>query len=306
MKTLAAPWVLLDLEFWALCLQALSCGGYVAADYSRGFADDVESDASANKAFFVVLAWLGLGAAVCFRINASDSLFYPHKASESLNLFVATLYCISTATYLQVSNDVTKSFIADMVVFVEFFAAFSALCSSFLYCAVWHYDRNDGLPPHLRLKFTARLWLEFRTLDAQSQVWNIVPSVIYILAATTALLVHFYFLDALKNATGVDVTVAASTNQTPNTHGHQIAALRLASKVYVAGDTLFFLDSIIAAAAWFRLRLQMQAEDSDRRCRGRGRDEEEEEESAALVGHADTSDGVGSHHGERLLKNTRF
>ena len=277
-----------EYTFWALILQAISCGGYVAADYSRGFAD-VDSDATANDALFIVLAWLGFIAALFFHFAAAKSPLYPHKASESLNLFSATLYCVSTATYLNAHAD-SKTFLVDFVVCIELFAAITQLLSSFLYLYVWFFDRNAADTRSSRhgtlassskngmSRFFVRICEEWWTFEAQNQILNVAPSIIYIIAATIATVAHFtiYRNPSSSTATSYDNDMTSSGGSYFTSPKIQITALRDASKTYVAGDVLFFIDTLVAIAAWYRQRQKEGREEANQSLREHSNEEEEE------------------------------
>ena len=273
--------------FWALLLQAISCGGYVAADYSRGFAD-VDSDATANDALYIILAWIGFFAALFFHFAAAKTPIYPHKASEALNLFTAALYCVSTATYLNAHTGDSKTFLVDFVVSVELFAAIAQLVSSFLYVYVWFVDRNaadtgsTGRPPKNGMsRFLVRLCEEWWTLEAQNQILNVAPSLIYIIAATIAAVAHFTIYRNNTNASSSSSSTATTSNSgyftSPKIQkGSGFTALRDASQIYVAGDVLFFIDTLIAIVAGYRQRQKEGLEVANQVRRHSDASEEEE------------------------------
>ena len=84
-----------------------------------------------------------------------------------------------------------------------------------------------------------RVYLRFFTLDLHSQIWNVVPSLIYLISAGIGLWLHFV---------GNPRAFAANAGDTPRLL--KLDALRVMSQGYLLGDVLFFVDAVIAIFAW--------------------------------------------------------
>jgi hypothetical protein len=142
--------------------------------------------------------------------------------------------------------------IGDIVVFTELFAAIVAFIDSFIYLVVWYRDTGPTRP------FWRLLSSNFFTLEVQLQLWNVVPGVVYVVSAIEATYAHF---GRFRRSSGGRVG--------------DLEALRLASRGYTIGDSLYFLDATLAIFAWWGQRRRLR-EENDRRTMGVINDDDSE------------------------------
>lgn len=246
-----------DFEFVGGLLQLASLVGYVVADYDRGFVGAL------GPSLFIFLAWVYLLSAVLayyargqlYYGGLSAQRVYPHLASEILNILGALCYCVSTSLYtVKASED--GGVAAAAILCLEYIAAMIGFIGSLVYFRSWEIDEQagadaydfDALEPTEqsddRLFGTMfgglkRVLRQFFTLDLQSQIWNVAPSLIYLVSAGLGLWLHFV---------GNPRAIAANAGDTPRLL--KLDALRVMSQGYIIADVLFFVDAVIALVAW--------------------------------------------------------
>jgi hypothetical protein len=250
-----------DFEFVGGLLQLASLVGYVVADYDRGFVGTL------GPPLFIFLAWVYLLSAVLayyargqlYYGGLSAQRVYPHLASEILNILGALCYCVSTSLYtVKASDDVGVA--AAAILCLEYMAAMIGFIGSLVYFRSWEIDEQaadtvgadadtfDAFEPTEQsedrlfgnmLGGLKRVLRQFFTLDLQSQIWNVVPSLIYLVSAGLGLWLHFV---------GNPRAIAADAGDTPRLL--KLDALRVMSQGYIVADVLFFVDAVIALVAW--------------------------------------------------------
>ena len=213
-------------------------------------------------AFQLLSALFYLFAHAQRRGSFAAARLYPHLAAELTNVLSALCFCATSA--LQTAQggggdgDAARRALGDGLVLLQLLAALSGALGSLVYVRAWLEDEVGGGGALLSWRAALRaMRARSATLDAQANLWNVVPALIYLAAALIGAVLHFTTLrsDPFASHSKQDQLL-------------RLEALRVSARGYVVGDVLFFLDAVLAHAQWWRARRAWLAEEAP--CGGAG------------------------------------
>jgi hypothetical protein len=171
------PPVWFDFFFWGSILDLGGACGYVAADFMRGY---FNANPDASNLLYQVLGAAFVIESLCFALSWRQASyrvgFWPHMATEYLNVFSCLIY-LTTASmygYRGVKHDAQTIAIGNAVVWLEACAACTFLIDACLYWWVWCIDNVEAEEAHsgyhgLEGRVCARhTWLVFRSASCKN------------------------------------------------------------------------------------------------------------------------------------------
>ena len=216
---------LTDYLLWASVLNILASGGYVFANYSRGYLD---GHASFTDVLYVSLALAFLADSLLYLWSWEGSIPNPRRSAlmgEYLNIAGSAGYVISSVLYLFESP--SNPVILSTVLFLEAGLVLVFLADALVYLYAWY----SVVPPNLRGRGCTP-----RDPEAWGNALNIVPSVLYLVGTVVGLWLN---LTQVREVDGV-------------TGGETDNALRTMARINVWGDLLWLIDAVIYFIAWAR------------------------------------------------------